>query len=106
MTPLIWPGTVLKKTQFIVDQGVQKIFLMLLLLCFNKRAKIIQTVRALETTEYLTKERAYIPWKSAIDNLDYFYLMFDRSEVYGPLQVNGVRDILNVDAPPHLLNFV
>lgn len=72
-----------------------------LLLCFNKRAKILPTVRALETTEYLTKEIAYIPWKSAVDNLDYFYLMFDRSEVYGPLQVNGIKDILKYNAPSH-----
>lgn len=66
---------------------------MLRLLCFNNRAKIIPTVRALETTEYLTNERQYIPWKSAIDNLDYFYLMFDRSEVYGPLQVSAVKTL-------------
>lgn len=29
-----------------------------------------------------------MPWESAINNLDFFYLMFDRSEVYGPMQVN------------------
>lgn len=29
-----------------------------------------------------------MPWQSAINNLDFFYLMFDRSEVYGPMQVN------------------
>ncbi|XP_051808618.1 aminopeptidase Ey-like [Acanthochromis polyacanthus] len=50
------------------------------------RAEIIQTVQALKTTTYLSKERAYMPWASAINNLDYFYLMFDRSEVYGPMQ--------------------
>uniref|UniRef100_A0AAQ5X4T0 Aminopeptidase n=1 Tax=Amphiprion ocellaris TaxID=80972 RepID=A0AAQ5X4T0_AMPOC len=50
------------------------------------RAKIIQTVQALETTTYLNNETAYMPWASAINNLDYFYLMFDRSEVYGPMQ--------------------
>ncbi|XP_051808617.1 aminopeptidase N-like [Acanthochromis polyacanthus] len=50
------------------------------------RAKIIQTVEALKTTTYLSKERAYMPWASAINNLDYFYLMFDRSEVYEPMQ--------------------
>lgn len=72
----------------------------------DKRAKIIQTVRALETTEYLTNERDYIPWKSAIDNLDYFYLMFDRSEVYGPLQVNAIKDIPIENVPSHLLSFV
>uniref|UniRef100_A0A3P8RYM3 Aminopeptidase n=1 Tax=Amphiprion percula TaxID=161767 RepID=A0A3P8RYM3_AMPPE len=50
------------------------------------RAKIIQTVQALETTTYLNNETAYMPWASAINNLDFFYLMFDRSEVYGPMQ--------------------
>ncbi|XP_039470375.1 aminopeptidase Ey-like [Oreochromis aureus] len=50
------------------------------------RAKIISTVRALETTKYLNNERDYIPWKAALNNLDFFYLMFDRSEVYGPMQ--------------------
>ncbi|KAM4619354.1 aminopeptidase N-like [Polymixia lowei] len=50
------------------------------------RAKIISTVLALRTTKYLSKETDYMPWESALDNLDYFYLMFDRSEVYGPMQ--------------------
>ncbi|MCJ8734507.1 hypothetical protein PDJAM_G00236430 [Pangasius djambal] len=50
------------------------------------RARIIQTTLALNTTVYLSKERDYIPWKSALDNLDYFYLMFDRMEIYGLLQ--------------------
>lgn len=42
---------------------------------------------ALRTTKYLRSETEYMPWESAINNLDFFYLMFDRSEVYGPLQV-------------------
>ncbi|XP_018559565.1 aminopeptidase N [Lates calcarifer] len=50
------------------------------------RAKIISTVLALNTTKYLDKEREYMPWESALNNLDFFYLMFDRSEVYGPMQ--------------------
>ncbi|CAL8357825.1 unnamed protein product [Lota lota] len=50
------------------------------------RAKEIPTILALETTKYLQKEREYIPWESALDNLDFFYLMFDRSEVLGPMQ--------------------
>ncbi|KAL6480692.1 hypothetical protein MHYP_G00117250 [Metynnis hypsauchen] len=50
------------------------------------RAQIILTTLALRTTQYLSTEREYMPWKSALDNLDYFYLMFDRSEVYGYLQ--------------------
>ncbi|XP_077424398.1 aminopeptidase N-like [Vanacampus margaritifer] len=50
------------------------------------RAELIPTVLALKTTKYLDKEREYMPWESALNNLDFFYLMFDRSEVYGPMQ--------------------
>ncbi|XP_035507669.1 aminopeptidase N-like [Morone saxatilis] len=50
------------------------------------RAKIINTTLALRTTKYLSKERDYIPWDSALRNLDYYILMFDRTEVYGALQ--------------------
>uniref|UniRef100_A0A7N9AVV1 Aminopeptidase n=1 Tax=Mastacembelus armatus TaxID=205130 RepID=A0A7N9AVV1_9TELE len=50
------------------------------------RAKIINTTLALRTTKYLSKERDYIPWESALRNLDYYILMFDRTEVYGALQ--------------------
>ncbi|XP_054632557.1 alanyl (membrane) aminopeptidase b, tandem duplicate 1 [Dunckerocampus dactyliophorus] len=50
------------------------------------RAKIIPTVLALKTTKYLNNETEYMPWESALNNLDFFYLMFDRSEVYGPMQ--------------------
>ncbi|XP_048828515.1 aminopeptidase N-like [Brienomyrus brachyistius] len=50
------------------------------------RAKIVNTTLALRTTKYLYRERDYIPWQVAINNLDYFILMFDRTEVYGPLQ--------------------
>ncbi|KAF5892696.1 aminopeptidase N-like, partial [Clarias magur] len=50
------------------------------------RAGITETTLALNTTRYLSVERQYMPWESALDNLDYFYLMFDRSDVYGLLQ--------------------
>uniref|UniRef100_A0A3Q4MGN7 Alanyl aminopeptidase, membrane n=1 Tax=Neolamprologus brichardi TaxID=32507 RepID=A0A3Q4MGN7_NEOBR len=50
------------------------------------RAKIISTTLALRTTKYLSKERDYIPWESALRNLNYYILMFDRNEVYGVLQ--------------------
>uniref|UniRef100_A0A8B9KU02 Aminopeptidase n=1 Tax=Astyanax mexicanus TaxID=7994 RepID=A0A8B9KU02_ASTMX len=50
------------------------------------RANRILTTLALRTTLYLSAETEYMPWKSALDNLDYYYLMFDRSEVYGYLQ--------------------
>lgn len=52
------------------------------------RAKIINTTLALRSTKYLSKERDYIPWESALRNLEYFILMFDRTEVYGALQVS------------------
>ena len=51
------------------------------------RAKYINTTLALRTTKYLRSEREYMPWESALDNLDFFYLMFDRSEIYGDMQV-------------------
>ncbi|XP_076742293.1 aminopeptidase Ey isoform X2 [Maylandia zebra] len=57
------------------------------------RAKIISTVQALNTTKYLSNERDYIPWKAALNNLDFFYLMFDRSEVYGPMQDYLVKKV-------------
>uniref|UniRef100_A0A3P9I692 Aminopeptidase n=1 Tax=Oryzias latipes TaxID=8090 RepID=A0A3P9I692_ORYLA len=50
------------------------------------RAEIISTKLALRTTKYLSKERDYIPWQSALGNLNYFILMFDRTEVFGALQ--------------------
>ncbi|CAL8350993.1 unnamed protein product [Merluccius merluccius] len=50
------------------------------------RAKVINTTLALRITSYLSNERDYIPWNSALNNLNYYILMFDRSDVYGPLQ--------------------
>ncbi|XP_040897435.1 aminopeptidase Ey-like [Toxotes jaculatrix] len=50
------------------------------------RAKIVNTTLALRTTKFLNKEVEYMPWQTARRNLDYFFLMFDRSEVYGPMQ--------------------
>uniref|UniRef100_A0A673IDW7 Aminopeptidase n=1 Tax=Sinocyclocheilus rhinocerous TaxID=307959 RepID=A0A673IDW7_9TELE len=50
------------------------------------KAGIIETTLALRTTLFLNSETEYMPWEAALDNLDYFYLMFDRTEVYGPMQ--------------------
>ncbi|KAG7468183.1 hypothetical protein MATL_G00140120 [Megalops atlanticus] len=50
------------------------------------RAKILNITLALTTTKYLSREREYMPWESAINNLDDFFLLFDRTEVYGPMQ--------------------
>uniref|UniRef100_A0A8C7TNS4 Aminopeptidase n=1 Tax=Oncorhynchus mykiss TaxID=8022 RepID=A0A8C7TNS4_ONCMY len=57
------------------------------------RAQLIPTTLALKTTKYLSKEIEYIPWESALNNLDYFYLMFDRTEVYGTMQ-HYVRNLV------------
>ncbi|XDV53211.1 hypothetical protein PO909_021777 [Leuciscus waleckii] len=50
------------------------------------RAKIVPVTVALKTTKYLIKEREYMPWQSALNNLDYFYLMFTQTDVYELLQ--------------------
>lgn len=50
------------------------------------RAQLVSTSLALRTTSYLSQETEYMPWQSALDNLDYYYLMLDRSEVYQPMQ--------------------
>ncbi|XP_069018368.1 alanyl (membrane) aminopeptidase-like b isoform X1 [Embiotoca jacksoni] len=50
------------------------------------RAKLVNVTLALNLTRFLSKETALIPWDSAFRNLEYFVHMFDRSEVYGPMQ--------------------
>ncbi|NWI25638.1 AMPN Aminopeptidase, partial [Sula dactylatra] len=47
------------------------------------RAKYINVTVALRTTQFLSQETAYMPWEAALNNLHYFQLMFDRSEVFG-----------------------
>uniref|UniRef100_A0A672T0J7 Aminopeptidase n=1 Tax=Sinocyclocheilus grahami TaxID=75366 RepID=A0A672T0J7_SINGR len=56
------------------------------------RADIINITLALRTTKYLYEEKEYIPWESAVRNLEYFFLMFDRTEVYGPLKAQPLFD--------------
>lgn len=50
------------------------------------RAGHVNVTLALNMTRYLKGEVEYIPWESALRNFDYFLFMFDRSEVYGPMQ--------------------
>uniref|UniRef100_A0A671SFY3 Aminopeptidase n=1 Tax=Sinocyclocheilus anshuiensis TaxID=1608454 RepID=A0A671SFY3_9TELE len=74
------------------------------------RAEIINITLALRTTKYLYEEKEYIPWESAIRNLEYFFLMFDRTEVYGPLQVCLLHIIIQLKAfriflPAHFRSF-
>ncbi|XP_068881923.1 aminopeptidase N [Aphelocoma coerulescens] len=49
------------------------------------RAKYVNVTLALNTTRFLSQETAYMPWQAALSNLQYFQLMFDRSEVFGPM---------------------
>uniref|UniRef100_A0A8B9BQ89 Aminopeptidase n=1 Tax=Anser brachyrhynchus TaxID=132585 RepID=A0A8B9BQ89_9AVES len=50
------------------------------------RAKYIDVTLALNTTQFLGQETAYMPWQAALNNLQYFQLMFDRSEVFGVMK--------------------
>ncbi|XP_043934238.1 aminopeptidase Ey-like [Protopterus annectens] len=50
------------------------------------RAKHIPVALALNTSRYLILETEYLPWQSFRKNIDYFNLMFDRTEVYGPMK--------------------
>ncbi|NXS15014.1 AMPN Aminopeptidase, partial [Neodrepanis coruscans] len=47
------------------------------------RAKYVNVTLALSTTRFLSQETEYMPWQAALNNLQYFQLMFDRSEVFG-----------------------
>lgn len=55
---------------------------------FFCRAKMVSTTLALRTTSYLSMETEYMPWQSALDNLQYFFLMLDRTDVYPSMQVH------------------
>ncbi|KAM4831772.1 aminopeptidase N [Urocitellus parryii] len=41
---------------------------------------------ALDNTLFLIQETEYMPWEAALSSLNYFKLMFDRFEVYGPMK--------------------
>lgn len=53
------------------------------------RAKYVSVTLALNTTRFLSRETAYMPWEAALNNLHYFQLMFDRSEVFGVMTVSS-----------------
>lgn len=48
---------------------------------------MVNITLALNLTRFLHKEIAYLPWQSAEENFQYIVLMFDRTEVNGPMQV-------------------
>ncbi|NWZ72666.1 AMPN Aminopeptidase, partial [Acrocephalus arundinaceus] len=49
------------------------------------RAKYLHVTWALDTTSFLSQETEYMPWQAALNNLQYFQQMFDRSEVFGAM---------------------
>ncbi|KAM5293329.1 aminopeptidase N [Ctenodactylus gundi] len=49
-------------------------------------AQRLSVTLALDNTLFLIQETEYMPWQAALGSLDYFKLMFDRSEVYGPMK--------------------
>uniref|UniRef100_A0A3Q3BS38 Alanyl aminopeptidase, membrane n=1 Tax=Kryptolebias marmoratus TaxID=37003 RepID=A0A3Q3BS38_KRYMA len=55
--------------------------------CFT--SQLVSTTLALRTTLYLSQETEYMPWQSALNNLQYYDLMLDRTEVYQPMQVQS-----------------
>ncbi|XP_062922332.1 alanyl (membrane) aminopeptidase b, tandem duplicate 1 [Mobula hypostoma] len=57
------------------------------------RAGYRRTTLALNTTTYLQKEREYIPWEAALDNLAYLKVMLDRSDVFGNMQKYMVQQV-------------
>ncbi|KAJ3594190.1 hypothetical protein NHX12_006521 [Muraenolepis orangiensis] len=57
------------------------------------RARLVNTTLALRTTRFLARERAYTPWLTASRNLGYYFLMFDRGPVYGPMQAYMVKQV-------------
>nr|AVZ46167.1 Aminopeptidase N [Hyaena hyaena] len=49
-------------------------------------AQKVPVTLALDNTLFLKQETEYMPWEAALSSLSYFRLMFDRSEVYGPMK--------------------
>ncbi|KAJ8417583.1 hypothetical protein AAFF_G00224260 [Aldrovandia affinis] len=48
--------------------------------------KYVNITLALRTTKYLLNDTEFIPWETAMIHLHHLILMFDRSEVYGPMK--------------------
>uniref|UniRef100_A0A3P9MB43 Aminopeptidase n=1 Tax=Oryzias latipes TaxID=8090 RepID=A0A3P9MB43_ORYLA len=50
------------------------------------RAQLVSTTLALRSTSYLSQDTEFMPWQFALDNLHYYNLMLDGTEVYQPMQ--------------------
>lgn len=51
---------------------------------------MVNITLALRTTKFLDKEHEYMPWQMAKKNLEYILFIFERSEVFGPIQVGKI----------------
>ncbi|XP_029952086.1 aminopeptidase Ey-like [Salarias fasciatus] len=51
------------------------------------RAQQVNLTLALNSTRFLRNETEFLPWDAAVSNMGYILEMFDRSEVFGPLQM-------------------
>uniref|UniRef100_A0A667ZA41 Aminopeptidase n=1 Tax=Myripristis murdjan TaxID=586833 RepID=A0A667ZA41_9TELE len=60
------------------------------------RAKLVNVTLALNATRFLRNETELIPWESAVTNLRYIIAMFDRSEVFGPIQAYRRQLVTNL----------
>lgn len=44
-----------------------------------------------------------MPWQAALDNMQYYYLMLDRTEVYQPMQVSCRSEPVHVGQTEHVI---
>ncbi|XP_074533475.1 aminopeptidase N-like [Halichoeres trimaculatus] len=58
------------------------------------RAQLLEGLDPLRFISFLVYETEYMPWQTALNNLDYYYLMLDRTEVYQPLQEYILRLVI------------
>lgn len=74
-------------------------------MCVPFRANVVNITLALRTTRFLDKEHEYMPWEVASKNLDYIFLMFDRSEVYGPILVRKKKSVFFIQNRLKVIRF-
>ena len=60
------------------------------------RAGLLQYPVALATTEYLTKEVDYIPWKAALNQLSYLDLMLGRTQDYAEFKTFMIHQLISL----------
>ncbi|KAG8516327.1 Aminopeptidase N, partial [Galemys pyrenaicus] len=56
-------------------------------------AEMVAITLALDNTLFLGNEVEYLPWEAALDSLSYFKLMFEDTEVYGPMKAYMLKQV-------------